>query len=67
MNPADHNHPLKIAQEKYTSLCTERYGTSPSKEQTKEVLQELIDSETDFAVKLAYTSLWALSKDYYSK
>ena len=58
--------PLEIAQTKFKESCVERYGDDPSIEETKEVLQELIDEETNFAVKIAFTQIWQLRKTYRS-
>lgn len=66
MSTQQEKTPLEEALTKFKASCESRYGSDPSKEQVKEILQNLIDEETDFYVKIALTQLWQLTKDYHS-
>jgi hypothetical protein len=61
----DNFSPLEIAQHKYKTLCYERYGSDPTEEQSKEVLQELVNAEENWQVKLSFITIWNLCKDYH--
>lgn len=56
--------PLEKAQVTFKATCTARGLVEPTREEAKQVLQELIDEESDFQTKIAYTQLWQIAKSY---
>ena len=59
--------PLEKAQVTFKATCEAKGLVEPTREEAKVVLQALIDEETDFQTKIAYTQLWNLTKAYHSK